>query len=195
MDFQPLQVEVSENPSPAAPASEVSFQPLSTAALPASAESSAHDSGYQAGIEMAASQIHLLSQAFSQAESSRQEQQAAQSRRLETEAASLACQIAANLVDSELTLRPELVLSVVAGALGEVDEGSEVIVELSPEDLELLQQAPSFTADERISYRPDPKIQRGGCRVHSEAGDIDATRETRLAQMEARIQEISREQQ
>lgn len=192
MDFEPLPVPTVEGDSPASPESQVSFEPLPTGgALPASPASS-FDQGYQAGVELASSQVEALASAFSQAEAARLEQLKSQATRLEAEAASLACQIASSLVDAELSLRPELILGVVEGALSDLPEAEQVTVELHPDDLALL-QASDFSSPLRLTFSPDPGISPGGCRLHSVLGDVDATRETRLEQMRSRIEELTRE--
>jgi flagellar assembly protein FliH len=191
MDFQPLSVPAQNSDPIPEQEGAVAFTPFAVA--PETNEhQGAFDQGYQAGVELAQGQAQALAAALGQAEQSRQEQARAQAARLETEAASLACQIASSLVDAELSLRPEMVLGVVKGALSDLTEASEAVVELHPEDLEIVEGAPAVSAL-KLSFRPDASLSRGGCRVHSEVGDIDASRETRLLQMQARIEELSRE--
>lgn len=194
MDFEPLEVPSVEQPAQQVPDAGIQFDPL-PAAGPALADGpqGAFEQGYQAGVELASAQVNALASALSEAEASRVEQMRARAARLEAEAASLACQIASSLVDAELSLRPELILGVVQGAISDLPEAEEVVIELHPDDLALLEGS-SQLPELKITFRPDPSLSPGGCRVRSSVGDVDATRETRLEQMRSRIEEISREQ-
>lgn len=194
MEFEPLEVPSVEQPAQAVPDSGIQFEPLpDTAAGLADGPQGAFEQGYQAGVELASSQVQALASALSEAEAARGEQIRARAARLEAEAASLACQIASSLVDAELSIRPELILGVVQGAISDLPEAEEVVIELHPDDLALLEGS-SDLPQVKIAFRPDPSLSPGGCRVHSSVGDVDATRETRLEQMRSRIEEISREQ-
>lgn len=195
MEFEPLAVpaEASDGPAPIQEGA-MEFEPLpEVLATPSDQNPSAFDQGYQAGVELASSQVEALASALKAAEEARSEQMRAQASRLEAEAASLACQIASSLVDAELTLRPELILGVLQGALSDIADASEATVDLHPDDLALLEASPA-TFEMKLTFKPDPALTPGGCRVHSSAGDVDATRETRMAQMQARIEELTREQ-
>lgn len=194
MGFEPLQVPEEQTPQlDAPPEGGVVFEPLPEVST-VSPAGGAFDQGYQAGVELASEQAKALASAFAAAEQARADQALAQASRLEAEAASLACQIASSLVDSELSLRPELVLSVVQGALSDIADASEAVVELHPEDLALV-EGPLASGEIKLTFRPDPSLTRGGCKVHSSVGDVDATREGRLSRMQARIEEITRERQ
>lgn len=195
MNFEPLHIPEQPSEVSSLPPSEVPFEPLQPLPVEATAADSAFDQGYRAGVELATGQASALASALRQAEQARGEQLQAQARRLEVEAASLACQIAGSLVDAELQLRPELIVGIVQGGLGDLAGAEEAIIELHPQDLELLSPQAEQLSAARLTLRADATLTPGGCRVRSQVGDIDATRETRLAQMQAQIAELSRERE
>lgn len=90
----------------------------------------------------------------------------------------------ARRIVADLPISAELVDAVVREALGEVEETGDVVVQLNPEDLALLEavNAPVLlgeVAGERIRFVPTPGITRGGCLVRTRFGSVDGTRETR----------------
>jgi flagellar biosynthesis/type III secretory pathway protein FliH len=102
--------------------------------------------------------------------------------------ASLAAQLSAALVallGDELRLRPEHILSVVERELSRVGRAHHVELRLHPLDLELM--PPSATLSERAELRgaltltPDATLERGGCVLITNLGEVDARLETRLS--------------
>jgi flagellar biosynthesis/type III secretory pathway protein FliH len=70
-------------------------------------------------------------------------------------------------------------------AIAQVENDTDFTVLLHQADLELLQKtcSPLLTQGERerqIRFRASTDVTRGGCRVHTRFGTIDATRETKF---------------
>jgi flagellar assembly protein FliH len=153
--------------------------------------------GYQDGMSMARQQAEALGAALAQAEASRAEQMQAACQRLEAEAVQLAFEMAQMLMAHHLSAHPDSVLAVIRGALDEVAEAEEVHLLLHPDDLELIGAQAERLAmpGARLHLRPDPGLERGGCRVESDAGDVDATREGRTSRLRARLGEVLAEGQ
>ncbi len=83
---------------------------------------------------------------------------------------------------AEMTVDEHVVMAVIRAGLDRVVNGSEVVVFLNPEDHALVEEgggAISEAAAGRVRFEPDPEISRGGCRIKSGFGEIDATFETR----------------
>jgi flagellar assembly protein FliH len=106
-----------------------------------------------------------------------------ESRMAESVAAS-ATALARQVVRSALTTRPELVATVASQAVEAVLLSAKHIrVHVHPDDLALVQQgAADALAARGARLMADAGVSRGGCRVESDLGRIDATIETRWAQ-------------
>lgn len=98
----------------------------------------------------------------------------------------IAFMIAMKILHSEIETNNEVVVGVVKAALEKVVKTESVIIKLSPYDLELLQQQigehgleTEWLAHE-AKLEGDFNIARGGCKVQTDSGEIDATIETQL---------------
>lgn len=100
-----------------------------------------------------------------------------------------ALQLAQQVVRSELAARPELVARVAADAVNAVMLSARHIrVHLHPLDLPLVAEGAEDTLSARgARLLPDETVQRGGVRVESDAGAVDARIETRWAQAAAAL--------
>jgi len=99
------------------------------------------------------------------------------------EMALLVTAIARQLVRRELKTNPDEIVAVVREGLSALPAASRhVRVHLHPEDATLVRGALSLGESERHwQIVEDPVLTRGGCRVHAEASQIDASVESRLA--------------
>jgi flagellar assembly protein FliH len=97
--------------------------------------------------------------------------------------------LARQVVRSELVVRPELVAAVAAQAVEAVLLSAKHIrVHVHPQDLPLVQQgAADALAARGARVVADATLARGGCRIESDLGRIDATIETRWAQAAATL--------
>ena len=101
----------------------------------------------------------------------------------------LSMMVSSHMIRRELKTAPGEVVATVRDALNLLPVASgNVRLELHPEDAETIRSA--FVGDE--SERPwriveDPLLSRGGCRVVTETSRIDATVETRLNAVIARV--------
>ena len=97
--------------------------------------------------------------------------------------------LARQVVRSELVARPELIAQVASEAVNAVLLSARHIrVFVHPDDLALVQAG----AGEALAARQgrllaDPALSRGGCRIESDLGSIDARIETRWAQAAATL--------
>jgi flagellar assembly protein FliH len=155
----------------------------------------ARQSGYQDGYRDGLAALENFKQSFAQqmaaqlgqlvaafdAEFARLEQQIA-----ETVAAS-AVALARQVVRSELVTRPELVATVAAQAVDAVLLSARHLrVQVNPDDLALVERgAADALAARGARLVADAAVARGGCRVESDLGRIDATIESRWAQAAA----------
>ncbi len=103
--------------------------------------------------------------------------------------ADAAVQLARQVLRSELSVRPELVATVAAEAVGAVMlSARHIAVQVNPADLPLVAEG----AEEALTARgarlaANPSIERGGVLVQSDVGAVDARIATRWAQAAAAL--------
>ena len=107
----------------------------------------------------------------------------------ETESAliQLALESAQKIV-AGMPVNPKLVESVVREALQQVEDTAEVVIQLHPEDLALLQKHKSDVLkpppnSKPLQFSSSADVTRGGCLLRTRFGIIDARRETKLDQL------------
>ena len=88
------------------------------------------------------------------------------------------------LVRRELKLDPGQVVAVVRDSLSALPLSARKIqVRLNPEDVRLVKDALGESDDGNWSLIDDPVISPGGCKIVTETSQIDATVESRIAQL------------
>jgi flagellar assembly protein FliH len=171
----------SKGASPAERAAEIVAQARATAAaVTAEAEAEGREAGYAAGLEEGRARVEDATAAL--AEVARELAGAAAERgaTLERKAAELALALAEKILGAALETRPELVVDVVAGTLrGQLERG-RVVVEVSPDDVELVTGAISGVSDTLgglglVDVVAERRVPRGGCIVHTEEAEVDGT--------------------
>ncbi|MCB1725630.1 MAG: flagellar assembly protein FliH [Chromatiaceae bacterium] len=101
---------------------------------------------------------------------------------LENEIVTLVISMVRQLIRREVKLDPAQIVGVVREALAILPVGARSIrVVLHPEDAELVREAYAMGEhDQKWHIIGDPVIQRGGCRIHTDTSQIDATLDSRL---------------
>ncbi len=107
-------------------------------------------------------------------------------RQTERQMVQLAIAVARRIVHREVTLDQDLILAMARVALDRLDEAAHVTVRLHPEEFEATAttRASKWTSS-HVTVVADPRVGRGGCRVESEFGTIEAS-------VDAQIQEVAR---
>jgi len=166
--------------------------PATTQAQRGDEQQAAHQAGYQAGYRdglvalesfkqtfalQTSAQLGQLATAFDQAFADLERQIAAS-------VAHTATALARQVVRSELVARPDLIAQVASEAVNAVLLSARHIrIYVHPDDLALVQDgAGEALAARQARLLADPNLARGGCRVDSDLGSIDARIETRWAQ-------------
>jgi flagellar assembly protein FliH len=90
--------------------------------------------------------------------------------------------VAREIIGHETTLDPTIIDQTLQGCLSEIRFASRVVVRLHPDDLAHLRQRPRTEEEQAggIEYMGDTSIERGGCRIESDRGGVDATIGTQL---------------
>ncbi|MBN1866129.1 hypothetical protein JW916_02435 [Candidatus Sumerlaeota bacterium] len=106
----------------------------------------------------------------------------------------LALLIALRLIHREIRQDPSVVFDVVREAVTRVRRASRLTVFVSPHDFKFIEghldDLTGLTSREtRISIEPDSDIGRGGCRVTSNAGEVDATIDSMIHNIQKRLWE------
>jgi len=107
-------------------------------------------------------------------------------RHTEKQMVQLALAVARRVVHREVAVDPTAMLTMMRVVLERVSDAARVSVRLNPADHQAVTAAlaDSPTSDQ-VAVTADPRVPRGGCKVESEYGDIDAG-------VDAQIQEIAR---
>jgi flagellar assembly protein FliH len=106
---------------------------------------------------------------------------------VEREVVKLAVEISKKIIHREIQVDPDIIQTLVRVALSHVAEKSAVTIHLSPVDYNyLLEQRAELAQSEGrdISLLADKSIERGGCLVQTECGDIDARIEEKFREVE-----------
>lgn len=169
--------------------------PAQRAAADAAAMQGARQAGYQDGYRDGLVALDSFKQSFAAQLTAQfgallasfDAELAALEARIADGVAATATALARQVVRSELATRPDLVATVASQAVEAVLLSARHIrVHVNPQDLALVQQgAADALAARGARLLSDATVARGGCRVESDLGRIDAGIETRWAQAAA----------
>lgn len=191
--------ELPDVQSPAARRSRVedvdasAVKPLTAAQLEQirkAAQREGYDAGYKegtaAGQKEVRATVQRLTQIINAFSSPLQEVDAT----VEQELVTLALAIARQIIRRELKADPGHVVGVVREALAALPAAARrVTIHLQPDDAALVREALAAGAGEEANWRivEDALLTRGGCRIHAEHSQIDATVEKRMAAIVAQL--------
>ena len=109
---------------------------------------------------------------------------------------SLSMATAKQIIRREINVDPGQIIAVIKEALSALPSNSQKIkVYLHPSDAQIAREYLTGSSDEKLSEQADevwsiidePNITRGGCQIKSESSQIDASIETRIAEIAARV--------
>ncbi|MDI6703073.1 MAG: FliH/SctL family protein [bacterium] len=97
----------------------------------------------------------------------------------------LAILIAEKIIGSEISTNREVVLNNVKKALKKITGKEEIVIRVNIDDLELVKGHKSEFLNQvrtlrKIDFEEDPSIERGGCRILTDFGSVDARLSTQL---------------
>jgi flagellar assembly protein FliH len=145
-----------------------------------------YEQGERAGLEAAGKRGEAMLRRLSDTLTELTALRASMIRQTESQIVELALAIARRVVLREVTLDHNLLIAIVRVALDRLGESARVTVRLHPEEYEATGAAriAEFSGTD-VTFVADARVGRGGCRVESEMGMLDAG-------VEAQIQEIAR---
>jgi flagellar assembly protein FliH len=140
--------------------------------------------GERAGAEAAAKRGDAMLRRLTQTLQEVTELRSEMIRQTEQQLVRLALAIARRLVHREISLDPDLLIAIARVAMDRLGDMASVTVRLNPEDF-----AATAATRERewsgaqVSVVADARIQRGGCRIESDFGAVDAGVDAQLQEL------------
>jgi flagellar assembly protein FliH len=166
------------------PATAVSQQHLAT--LEREAFAKGYEQGERAGLEAAGKRGEAMLRRLSETITELTALRASMIRQTETQIVELALAVARRIVLREVALDRNLLIAIVRVALDRLGESARVTVRLHPDEYEATGAARvAEFAGTDIAFVADARVGRGGCRVESDMGMLDAG-------VDAQIHEIAR---
>lgn len=106
----------------------------------------------------------------------------------------LALSIAKKIVGKEIEQNPDIIISLVKEALELIGDADSVKILVHPQDFEMLMNERIRLVDPgttSLNLQADALITSGGCLLESDVGVIDATMETRVANLKNALLEVA----
>lgn len=145
--------------------------------------------GEAAGRKLAMQKIEPVLRALNTLLESLSEERKRVIEQYESDLIKLAFSIALRLIHREIELSQDVIVGIAAAALTKVVKANKVKILVSPFDLEILQQhvaegdVDGEWLPSNLKVESDFNITRGGCRVLTDSGEIDATIESQIHQL------------
>ena len=158
------------------------------------AREAAWDEGFAAGREEALAALEPARSALLEAAAALERSVEDAVPEAERRAIELAVALAEKILASAVEADPELVASVVTGALRRALHHGPLVLEVNPADVELVRASLDGVGAElgglpRLDLVGERRIPRGGCVVDTSEGQIDARLDTQLARGAAVLRE------
>ena len=151
------------------------------------------EEGFAAGRAAALEELAPAAQALGVAVSEARAREVDAAERIERDAVGLAMQIAEKVVAGALDAEPERVLDVIRGALRSIVEREQVVVQVHPDDLDLVRAsavelAGSLGGIEHLEVQGERRVERGGALLRTNVGEVDARIQTKLDRARAAVE-------
>ncbi len=145
--------------------------------------------GERAGMEMAEKKAEAIMRRYGDSLHELGRYKAALYGQVEREVVKLAVEVAKKIVHREIQADPDIIQTLVKVALGRVSERSAVTVRVNPVDHNfLLDKRRGWVREEaggqEVTLVADKSVERGGCLVQTECGDVDARIEEEFREVE-----------
>ena len=164
---------------------EMSEQQARLAALERDAFAKGYEQGERAGAEAAAQRGEAILRRLTQTVEELTTLRAEMIHQTERQMVQLALAIARRIVHREVSLDQDLLVAMARVALDRLGDSAQVTVRLNPEEFEATGAARvAQLGAAHVTVEADPRVPRGGCRVESSLGTLDAG-------VDAQLQEIA----
>ncbi|OCL27084.1 hypothetical protein U472_06280 [Orenia metallireducens] len=111
----------------------------------------------------------------------------------------LAIAISKKIIGRELKIDAELLKGIIQKTISLLDGEEEIVIRVAPSDIEILatykeELISSNNGLERVKIVSDENIQSSGCIIETDFGGFDATIDSQLAEIEARLLEVDNDE-
>ncbi len=146
------------------------------------------ESGYPGSVQDPLSVACILER-FSEAVKELEEKRDTIYERAAEETVKLALAISEKVINHEVSVNPDTVLSIVRKAMQKIKDSHAICIRVHPEDLKALKQADLETSFlektfDSLAFQADGAMERGDCLIETRQGDIDAGIRNQLAVIE-----------
>jgi flagellar assembly protein FliH len=173
--------ELSAEPAAAPAQVYIDPEPAATAVDLARLEKTAYENGFhqgeKAGMEIAERKIDAIMKRYTEAIVEVGKLRASLYGQIEQEVVKLALAVSKKIVHREIQVDRDIIQTLVRVALSHVAEKSSVVIHLNPVDYSYLLDKKSELSQSEgrdISLLADRSVERGGCLIQTDCGDIDA---------------------
>lgn len=171
---------------PAVPDADLAERQASLAAIERDAFMKGFAQGERAGVEAAAQRGEAMLRRLAETLDELASLRAQMIRQTERQIVQLTLAVARRIIIREVSLEPDLLIALARVALERLGENAAVTVRLHPEEFEATGAARTAQlTGASVTVVADPRISRGGCRVESDLGTMEAG-------IDAQIQELTR---
>ncbi|VAX17643.1 hypothetical protein MNBD_NITROSPINAE04-1773 [hydrothermal vent metagenome] len=164
------------------------------------AETEGHKEGYEKGYSDGLEKARPVTESFTTAIEEITRVRSEYYAQAEKEMIDLVISIANIVIGLEVDKDPSLARNVVLKAIDELRAKEEMTIRINPEDIAEAQKVIPELSDkvediEKVSFKADPLIARGGCLVETNIGMIDARLEIQLESLRKRLRQTLDESQ
>jgi flagellar assembly protein FliH len=157
------------------------------------ARQAALEEGYAAGRADALRELAPSAEAFASALATARARELDVAERVERDAVALAMSVAQKVVAGAIAVEPERVLDVIRGALRAIVERERVVLQVNPDDLELVRDALDEVAGslggiDHLEVQGERRVERGGALLRTAVGEVDARVQTKLDKAQAAVE-------
>ncbi|MBN1571464.1 MAG: hypothetical protein JXA73_26750 [Acidobacteria bacterium] len=188
---QPSWPDLAANPATAvaelAPDAEPAAPSIDLAQLEKTAYENGFRQGEKAGMEIAERKMESVMKRYSESILDIRKLRVSLYSQIELEVVKLAIAVAKKIVHREIQVDRDIIQTLVRVALSHVAEKSAVTIHLNPVDYGYLMECRgelSQSEGRDIALLADKSVERGGCLIQTECGDIDARIEEEFREVE-----------
>lgn len=146
------------------------------------------EAGRTSGLEIAEKKVEAILGRFAESIQKLATARAEMVRATQQDLVRLAVEIARKLVHRELTVDPEIIVTLVRVALERLSSKAPVVVYLNSEDLprveSQLQRNPGLFGERDLVLKARAELRRGDCQLESPYGNVDASISEQFKQIE-----------
>ena len=145
------------------------------------AQEEGYSAGYQAGKEAAEVEFKAITTELMTLLSDFDEDLLHIDQNVAQDVLDLALMLTKKIIGQSLNIRPEIIIPIVQEAIRQLPSATQhPVLILQPDDASLVRHhLGDQLSQSRWEIREDEQIEKGGCRLEANGGEIDATLETR----------------